>query len=439
MRTFLPVIVCISLLLAACDIAPTADETRVAAAQAQDGQAGERRDASSGDAPITTSGGLSRNTGNASPPSSSAAPGATAVTRQTGGPLPALRVPDQPFVRTEFARFDEPWAMTLLPDGRLLVTEKQGRLKLFNPATRQVGEIAGVPAVAYGGQGGFGDVVLHPQYASNHLVYLSYAEAGANNTRGAVVVRAKLTLDAGGGGSLSNLQAIWQQLPKVSGDGHYGHRIAFDHAGKLWISSGERQKFTPAQDLQSNLGKILRLNDDGSVPADNPFASQGGVAAQVWTLGHRNPLGLAFDAAGRLWEHEMGPMGGDELNLIVRGDNYGWPIVSNGDNYDGSDIPDHATHPEFHAPEVSWTPVIAPAGFIIYSGSMFPYFRGDGFIGGLKSQALVRIRFNGVQAREAARYDMGQRIREVEQGPDGAIWLLEDGTDARLWKLTPVL
>ena len=266
--------------------------------------------------------------------------------------MPAVRVPAQPFVRTEFARFDEPWAMTFLPDGRLLVTEKKGHLKLFNVATKQVGEIVGVPAVAYGGQGGFGDVVLHPQYASNHLVYLSYAEAGANDTRGAVVVRAKLNLDAAGGGSLSNLQTVWRQVPKVTGEGQYGHRIAFDGSGKLWISSGERQKFTPAQDMQSNMGKIVRLNDDGSVPADNPFASQGGVTAQIWTLGHRNPLGLAFDAAGRLWEHEMGPMGGDELNLIERGTNYGWPIVSNGDNYDGTPIPDHDTRPEFNAPEV---------------------------------------------------------------------------------------
>jgi glucose/arabinose dehydrogenase len=362
---------------------------------------------------------------------------ATATAPRTGGPLPALRERDPPFMATEFARFDEPWAMTFLPDGRLLVTEKRGRLRLFDSATRQVGEIVGVPAVAYGGQGGFGDVVLHPQFAANHLVYLSYAEAGSDDTRGAAVARATLTLDAGHGGSLSNLQVVWRQVPKVTGEGQYGHRIAFDRFGKLWITSGERQKFTPAQDMQSNLGKIVRLDADGGVPADNPFVSQGGVAAQVWTLGHRNPLGIAFDASGRLWEHEMGPMGGDELNLIVRGDNYGWPVVSNGDNYDGTPIPDHDTHPEFHAPTAWWTPVIAPAGFIIYSGAMFPNFRGQGFIGGLKSEALVRIRFDGTQASEMARYPMGQRIREVEQGPDGAIWLLEDGPDARLLELTP--
>jgi glucose/arabinose dehydrogenase len=267
-------------------------------------------------------------------------------------------------------------------------------------------------------------------------VYLSYAEPGANDTRGAAVARAVLTLDANGGGSLSGVQVIWRQVPKVTGSGHYSHRLAFDGSGKLWISSGDRQKFDPAQDMQANLGKMLRLGDDGSVPADNPFVGQGGVAAQVWSLGHRNILGVAFDAQGRLWAHEMGPQGGDELNLIERGSNYGWPIVSNGDHYGGADIPDHDTRPEFNAPEAWWTPVIAPAGLIIYSGSMFPYFHGHGFIGGLASQALIRIEFDGVQAREASRYAMGRRIREVEQGPDGAIWLLEDGVDARLLKLT---
>ena len=363
---------------------------------------------------------------------------AAAGPRVTGGNAPARRLLDPPFKSTEVARFNQPWAMTFLPDGRLLVTEKEGRLRLIDVGSGAIGEISGVPTVAYGGQGGLGDVVLHPQFASNQLVYLSYAEQGAGDTRGAVVARATLNLTPGSNhGNLSGLQVIWRQTPKVSGDGHYSHRIAFDSHGKLFISSGERQRFTPAQDMQGNLGKIVRLNADGSIPADNPFHNQGGIAAQVWTLGHRNVLGLAFDAQGRLWEHEMGPMGGDELNLIERGSNYGWPIVSNGDNYDGSVIPDHPTRPEFNAPEAWWTPVIAPAGFIIYSGSMFPYFHGDGFIGGLASQALIRIEFDGTQGHEARRYPMGQRIREVEQGPDGAIWLLEDGSNARLLKLTP--
>jgi glucose/arabinose dehydrogenase len=283
-----------------------------------------------------------------------------------------------------------------------------------------------------------GDVLPHPDFAQNGWVYLSYVEAGSDDTRGAAVARATLTLDANGGGTLSQLQVIWRQQPKVSGSGHYGHRLAFGPDGKLWISSSERQKFDPAQDMNSNLGKIVRLNDDGSVPADNPFARRGGVAAQVWSLGHRNVLGLAFDANGQLWEHEMGPAGGDELNLIQRGANYGYPIVSNGDHYDGRPIPDHSTRPEFAAPKLSWTPVISPAGFVIYSGSAFPQWRGNGFIGGLSSQSLLRIEFDGGHAREAARYDMGKRIREVEQGPDGALWLLEDGSSGRLLKLQPL-
>lgn len=345
---------------------------------------------------------------------------------------------EQSFSVDSVAPFDEPWAMTFLPDGRLLVTEKPGALKLVNlEAPDKIGTITGVPKVAYGGQGGLGDVVLHPQFASNHLVYLSYAEAGEGDTCGAAVARATLSLDSNGGGALSDLIVIWRQVPKVEGKGHFGHRIAFDNGGKLWLTSGERQKFTPAQDMQSNLGKVLRLNDDGSAPADNPFADQGGIATQVWSLGHRNPLGIAFDRRGELWTIEMGPKGGDELNRIERGANYGYPIVSNGDHYDGRVIPDHDTQPQFNAPEVSWTPVISPGGFIIYSGSRFAEWRGDGFIAGLSSQALIRIEFDGAQAREAARYDMGKRIREVEQGPDGSLWLLEDGGRGRLLKLQP--
>lgn len=343
-----------------------------------------------------------------------------------------------PFQATEFARFDEPWAMTFLPDGRLLVTEKAGHLKLFDPASRRSGEIGGVPRVAYGGQGGLGDVALHPGFADNRWVYFSYAEAGEGGKRGAVVARARLALDADGGGRLSAPELIWRQMPKVEGGGHYSHRIAFAPDGKLFISSGERQKFEPAQDMQSNLGKIVRLEDDGRVPADNPFAAQGGVAAQVWTLGHRNVLGLAFDGQGRLWNNEMGPKGGDEFNLIAKGDNYGYPRVSNGDHYNGRPIPDHDTAPEYHAPAASWTPVISPSSLVFYSGRMFPQWQGRALIGGLSSQSLVVVKIDGERAREETRYHMGNRIREVEQGPDGAIWLLEDKAGARLLKLTPV-
>jgi glucose/arabinose dehydrogenase len=350
----------------------------------------------------------------------------------------ATSAANAPFTATPVAQFKEPWAMTFLPDGRLLVTEKKGALKVYAIGGK-AGDVSGVPSVAYGGQGGFGDVVLDPTFAENGLVYLSYAEAGDGSTRGAAVARARLTLDANGGGALSDLQVIWRQVPKVSGSGHYGHRLAFGPDGCLYVSSGERQKFDPAQDMKANLGKILRLNSDGSTPKDNPFADKGGVTAQIWTLGHRNPLGIAFDAQKQLWDVEMGPQGGDELNRVVRGANYGYPIVSNGDHYDGRRIPDHNTRPEFNAPAVWWTPVISPSDFIFYSGDEFPAWRGNALITGLTSMALIRVEFNGDKAREAARYNMGARIREIEQGPDGAIWLLEDGeggAGGRLLKLT---
>ena len=348
----------------------------------------------------------------------------------------------RPFAIQDLGKFDEPWAMTFLPSGLLLITEKKGNVKFLDlgASTPRLGTVTGIPDVDYGGQGGLGDIVPHPDFARNNIVYLSYAEAGDGDTRGAAVARGRLVLNEADGGRIEGLQVIWRQAPKVTGRGHYGHRIAFGPDDKLYISSGERQKFDPAQDMNASLGKIIRLNDDGSVPADNPWASRGGVTAQLWTIGHRNPLGIAFDGQGRLWEHEMGPEGGDEFNLIERGTNYGYPIVSNGDHYDGKPIPDHATRPEFNAPEVTWTPVVSPAGLIIYSGSLFPQWRGNAFLGGLSGQTLVRVAIDGNRAREAERWDMGARIREVEQGPDGAIYLLEDergGSGGRLLKLTP--
>jgi len=253
------------------------------------------------------------------------------------------------------ADFNEPWALAELPDGRLLITEKAGKLKLFNPKTGQSLDVQAIPEVAYGGQGGLGDVILDPEFKQNQQIYLSYAEAGTGGY-GAVVIRGKLLLDAKPTPKLAQIQRTWQQVPKVSGQGHYAHRIKFGADGKLWISSGERQKFEPAQDLKSNLGKILRLNADGTTPLDNPFQTHGEIAKQVWSLGHRNPLGMAFDPAGQLWVAEMGPKGGDELNLIAKGENYGYPLVSNGDHYNGLPIPDHATRPEFTAPVLDWTP-----------------------------------------------------------------------------------
>ena len=362
---------------------------------------------------------------------------ASAACSGTDAAAPAVRIGNA-FVATPVAQFDEPWAMTFLPDGRLLVTEKPGALKLLDVASKQVGDVTGVPKVAHGGQGGFGDVVLHPDFAKNSIVYVSYSEAGEGGA-GSAVARARLAL-SGNGGKLEDLVVIWRQVPKVSGQGHFGHRLAFGPDGKLWITSSERQKFTPAQDMKANLGKVVRLNEDGSTPADNPFFAQGGVTAQIWSSGHRNLLGIAFAPDGRLYAHEMGPRGGDELNVIEKGANYGYPIVSNGDHYDGRDIPDHPNRPEFKAPLITWNPVISPAGFIIYTGKLFPDWNGNGFIGGLSSQSLVRVEFSDGGARETQRFDMGKRIREVEQGPDGAIWVLEDernGSGGRLLKLTP--
>lgn len=346
---------------------------------------------------------------------------------------PRITPPEEVFEIEELGRFEEAWAMTFLPDGRLLITEKPGRLELVDLEADRIVEVAGVPEVAYGGQGGLGDVVLHPDFADEPRLYLSYAEPGEGG-RGAAVARALLR-ETDDGAMLEALEVIWRQTPKDPGQGHFSHRIVL-RDGRMWISSGDRQLFTPAQEFTNNLGKIIRLFDDGRVPDDNPFRERGGVAREFWTMGHRNVLGLAFDAEGRLWAHEMGPRGGDELNLIEPGKNYGWPEVSEGRHYDLRDIPSHSTRPEFQAPVVAWDPVISPAGFVIYQGDRFPSFRGDGFIGGLSSEALIRVRFDGEKAHEAERYPMGKRIREVEEGPDGALYLLEDG-DSRLLRLTP--
>jgi glucose/arabinose dehydrogenase len=227
-------------------------------------------------------------------------------------------------------------------------------------------------------------------------------------------------------------------MPK-GGGGQSGGIIAFDPDGThLFLTSGDRMRPATAQDPDQALGKILRLNLDGTTPTDNPHSVEGGVRAQTWTTGHRNPYGLAFDAEGRLWEHEMGPRGGDELNLIEPGRNYGWPLVSNGDNYSGTKIPRHSTRPEFAAPAVYWTPVIAPAGLAFYEGAMFPQWKGSALIGGLVARALVRVTFgaNG-QADEADRWDMGARIRDVAVAPDGAVWVIEDSNPGRLLRLTP--
>ena len=356
---------------------------------------------------------------------------------------------NQPFDVEVIADFNEPWALTFLPDGRLLVTEKTGNLIAVTQDGQKSRPIPGVPHVGYYGQGGLGDVALHPDFAENRLVYLSYVEPGVGDTRGAAVARGVLHESERGRLSLEDVEVVWRQYPKLLGFGHYGHRILFDADGYLWISSGDRQKFTPSQDMQSNVGKILRLHDDGSVPDDNPFVDyieqdpavdDVAVYGEIWSLGHRNPLGLALDLDGNLWDIEMGPAGGDELNFIRRGANYGYPVVSNGDHYDGREIPDHDTRPEFSEPAIWWTPVVSPGDLTLVRGDRFRDWRGDFLVAGLSSQAIVRIELDGDSAREAERYPMGARIRGIAEGPDAALWVIEDeraGSEGRLLKLTP--
>jgi aldose sugar dehydrogenase len=347
---------------------------------------------------------------------------------------------------TPLETFASAWAMTFVPDGRAIVTEKVGDIWLLSAQGKKLGKVSNAPTVDPRGQGGMGDFIVHPDFAENGTVFISYVERDADDDSlsGAAVERATLTL-SGTGGALSNRQVIWRQAPKVEGNGHYGHRLAVSPDGYLFISSGERQKFNPAQNMAMNLGKIIRINQDGTVPEDNPFYGNGAAANEVWTLGHRNPLGIAFDSEGRLWEQEMGPKGGDELNLIIRSKNYGYPFVSEGEHYNGTKIPSHASMPIFEAPAVAWVPAISPAGLMFYDGDTFADWKGDAFIGGLSSQALVRVSFEPAsgdgdaapEASEAARYEWGKRIREPEQGPDGAIYVLEDREGGRLLRLTP--
>ncbi|TPG13711.1 PQQ-dependent sugar dehydrogenase [Sphingomonas oligophenolica] len=338
-----------------------------------------------------------------------------------------------PFAITTLGTFDSPFAMAFLPDGRLLVTEKGGTLKLRETDGGIVG-VAGVPAVETGGQGGLLDVAVAPDVADSGVVYLSYAESGAGGpalalAKGRLVskpvtcVRAPCYPVV----SLEGVQVIWRSGSNGPG-GQFGSVIAFAPDGKsLFLTSGERQRFTPAQDPGQALGKIVHLTLDGKAAADNPAYARGGVEAMTWSSGHRNPYGLVFTRDGRLWEEEMGPKGGDELNLIEPAKNYGWPIVSNGDNYSGQPIPDQPSRPDLAEPVLWWNPVISPGGMIEYTGAMFPEYKGSLLIGALSAKALIRVALDGAKATAVDQWAMGARIRDVAQAPDGAIWVLEDG------------
>lgn len=337
------------------------------------------------------------------------------------------------FAVTPVTGLDSPWAMAFLPDGRMLVTQKAGQMLLLSADGRERRTVATIP-VDSDGQGALMDVVLAPDFATSKRVYFSYSAAG-DGGKGVVLARATLDLQPGGE-RLRQIETIFRATPFVSGNGHYSGRIAFAPDGQhLFFTNGERQKFDPAQDPKATLGKVLRLTLDGK-PAGDPGLTARGFHPAVWSYGHRNLLGLAFDRQGNLWEQEMGPKGGDEVNLIQPGRNYGWPKASNGSHYDDRDIPDHKPGDGFEPPKVSWNPVISPGGLMVYTGAMFPEWQGDLFIGGLSSESLVRVDVNGTNAAKGDQWPMGKRIRDVEQGPDGAIWLLEDGEGGRLLKLT---
>lgn len=328
---------------------------------------------------------------------------------------------------------ERPWGLAFLPDGRLLVTERPGRLRLVTDGVLSA-PLAGVPTVFARGQGGLLDVALSPTFERDHLVYLSFAEPGPGGASTAVA-RGRL-----GPRGLEGTQVIWRQQPKVEGPNHWGSRLVFRPDGTLFVTLGERFTYRErAQDLSTTLGKIVRIDPDGSIPADNPFVGRPGVRPEIWSYGHRNVQAAALDAQGRLWTVEHGAMGGDELNRPEAGKNYGWPVITYGLDYSGARIGIGTAKEGMEQPVYYWDPVIAPSGAVFYTGSAFPEWRGDLFVGSLKPGCLVRLRLDGDRVALEERYleALGERIRDVRQGPDGFLYLLTDEPRGRIFRLEP--
>jgi len=328
-----------------------------------------------------------------------------------------------------------PWGLEFLPDGRMIVTERPGSLRIIDRNGKISEPLSGVPAVG-GGQGGLLDVALDPAFATNNIIYFSFAEPAPDGTAGTSVARAHL-----GASGLDDVRVIYQQRPKVKGGNHFGSRIVFARDGTMWITQGERFNYREqAQDLGSDLGKIVRVNSDGSIPRDNPFVSRAGARPEIWSYGHRNVQAAAMDpATGQLWTVEHGARGGDELNHPEAGKNYGWPVISYGRNYNGSSIGEGAVKAGMEQPVYYWDPVIAPSGMVFYTGDKFPQWRGNIFVGGLASQALVRLVLeNGVVAKEE-RYlhELHERIRDVRQGNDGYLYLITDSSNGLVLRVRP--
>ena len=361
-------------------------------------------------------------------------------TIQTAAGEPVELEGGSPFAASSHGTLKEPWAIAIEPTtGNLLITEKGGTAKYFVVSSGTALEVNGLPQVSYGGQGGLGDIAFAPDYAESGTVYLTWAKAADGDTSRAVAAMGNMSC-AADACEISDLREIWQQQPAVEGRGHFAHKLAFSPAGDyLFISSGDRQKKDPAQDNANTLGTVVRLNLDGTPAAGNPFAAQGSPTDQIWSYGHRNPLGLQFDATGQLWDLEHGPRGGDELNKVEPGNNYGWPVRSYGINYNGDPIPDHTADDGFVKPAMYWTPVIAPGDFLFYRGDMFAAWKGQALIANLGTRSLVRVATSAAAntASEEARYAFPMRLRDIAEAADGALWVIEDGSEGRLLRLTP--